>query len=73
MNANNYTSITFTHAEFDRDVKILLGAISMYHFSDRYEATVIYTPSGVIAVKQTVNEVETIINAAIQPTTTKEK
>lgn len=69
MSASNYTVITLTHAKFDREVKFLLGNIGPWHHSDVYSATVIYTPSGVVAVKQTVNEVETIINAAIQPTT----
>ncbi len=72
MTPNNYTIITLTHAKFERDVKVLLGTINMFHHSDVHEATVVYTPSGVVAVKQTVNEVEAIINAAIQPTTMKE-
>ncbi len=64
---SDYESLRFWHSVLNREVRILLGRIGLYHKSGDMKSTIIYTNAGAVPVRETPDEVEAIINAAKEP------
>lgn len=62
--SSQYKQLTFQHANLKRPVKVILGTISSYLFSDKVASVCLFTTGGIIPVIETMEEVERVINAA---------
>lgn len=58
----NFKQIKLQHANLHKEVTLLLGSIAMYHFSDTAKATYVYTHAGIVPVKESSDEITSMIN-----------
>ena len=60
-----YKMVRVNHATLGKPVTLLLGAISHWQHSDKANAVCIFTHAGIVPIKETEEQLETIINTAI--------
>jgi len=56
--ATHYKQLVFHHANLNRQVTIVAGTISAYHWSDNVKATLVYTTGGVFPVSESETQVK---------------
>lgn len=55
---NPYTPVVLSHANLQRPVRLILGTIAGYHWSDASKATHVYTTGGVFPVSETPEDID---------------
>lgn len=62
MSMTAYKKLKLTHATLGRPVHIILGTVAGYHWSETTGSTHVYTPAGVFPAKESVEEIDGLID-----------
>lgn len=56
-----YTPLFLTHANLGKAVRIIIGTMAGYHYSDSTQSTHVYTTGGVFPVLESVEEIDDML------------
>lgn len=57
-----FKKLKLTHANLNKPVHLILGTVCGYHHSDATACTHVYTPAGVFPAKETVEQIDGLID-----------